>query len=126
MKEKKRAPIQQQSRHAPMLVLAGVAGIVLLGMLSYWAGRSDRSLSPARTETQNESGEPPFFSSAEAAVPLPKTLSPDLFSQPYVARAYRAAERFPSVLAQQPCYCWCDKFGHRSLLDCFTTKHGAG
>jgi len=30
------------------------------------------------------------------------------------------------VLAQQPCYCWCDKFGHASLLDCFATEHGAG
>jgi hypothetical protein len=126
MKKKKRAAIQQPSRHAPMLVVAAVAGIVLFGVLSYWAGRSDRRLSPARTESQDESEVPPFFSSAEAAVPLPKTLSPDLFSQPYVARAYWAAERIPSVLAQQPCYCWCDKSGHRSLLDCFTTKHGAG
>jgi hypothetical protein len=126
MRKKKRASIQQPSRHAPMLVLAVVAGIALVGLLSYWAGRSDRALSPARTETQDESEVPPFFSSAEAAVPLPKTLSPDLFSQPYVARAYRAAERIPSVLAQQPCYCHCHKFGHRSLLDCFTTKHGAG
>ncbi len=109
-----------------MLVVAAVAGIALLGALAYWAGRSDRPLSPSLTDRQDESEVPPFFSSAEAAVPLPKTLSPDLFSQTYVARAYRAAERIPGVLAQQPCYCWCDKFGHRSLLDCFTTKHGAG
>ena len=126
MKKQKRAAVQQQTRHAAMLVLAAVAGIALLGALSYWAGRSDRSLSPTRTETKDGSEVPPFFASAEAAVPLPKTLSPDLFPEPSVARAYRAAGRIPSVLAQQPCYCHCDKFGHRSLLDCFTTKHGAG
>lgn len=126
MKQKKRTSVQRQSRHAPMLVLAAVTGITLVAVLFYWAGRTDRSFSPARTESQGESEIPPYFSSAEAAVPLPKTLSPDQFSERYVALAYRAAARIPGVLAQQPCYCHCDKFGHRSLLDCFTTKHGAG
>lgn len=108
-----------------MLVVAIVAGVVLVGLLFYWAGRSDRQLS-SRTNTQRDLNIPPFFASAEAAEPLPKTLSPKLFPDPHVAAAHRAAERIPSVLAQQPCYCHCDKFGHRSLLDCFTTKHGAG
>jgi hypothetical protein len=45
---------------------------------------------------------------------------------PPVERAYQVAARIPEVLAEQPCYCWCDKFGHGSLLDCFATDHGAG
>jgi hypothetical protein len=69
---------------------------------------------------------PPFYASAEAARPLPKTLPASAFEIPVVARAYRVAERIPTVLAQQPCYCWCDKFGHGSLLDCYKTDHGAG
>ena len=69
---------------------------------------------------------PPFHPSAEAARPLPKILPAEQFSIPVVARAYRAAQRIPEVLAQQPCYCWCDKYGHGSLVDCFATEHGAG
>jgi hypothetical protein len=30
------------------------------------------------------------------------------------------------VLAQQPCYCYCDGYGHGSLLDCYASYHGAG
>ena len=125
MQKRKGQSTQNQSRYSPMLVVAIVAGVVLVGLLFDWAGRSDRQLS-SRTNTQSDLYIPPFFASAEAAEPLPKTLSPKLFPDPNVAAAYRAAERIPSVLAQQPCYCHCDKFGHRSLLDCFTTKHGAG
>lgn len=69
---------------------------------------------------------PPYHLSAEAAQPYPRTLSPTLFAIPAVARAYETARRIPGVLAQQPCYCWCDKFGHGSLLDCYATDHGAG
>ena len=109
-----------------MLIVAIVAGVLLVGLLFYWTGRRDRPEFSSGTKTQGDSDVPPFFASAEAAAPLPKTLSPKLFSDPYVVAAYRVAEVIPSVLAQQPCYCHCDKFGHRSLLDCFTTKHGAG
>ena len=69
---------------------------------------------------------PPYHPSAEAARPLPKTLPASLFPHPAVAKAYGVAERIPEVLAQQPCYCWCNKFGHGSLLDCYKTDHGAG
>ncbi len=125
MNKGKRQSTQTHSRYSPILIVAVVVGIVVVGLVFYWAGRSDRRVS-TRTETQTESDVPPFFASAEAAQPLPKTLSPKLFTDPYVVAAYRAAEVIPSVLAQQPCYCHCDKFGHRSLLDCYTTKHGAG
>jgi hypothetical protein len=69
---------------------------------------------------------PPYHLSAEAAKPYPRTLPPTLFAIPPVARAYEIAQRIPGVLAQQPCYCWCDKFGHGSLLDCYASDHGAG
>ena len=39
--------------------------------------------------------------------------------------AYRVAGQIPEVLAQLPCYCYCDRRGHRGLLDCFASKHGA-
>ena len=69
---------------------------------------------------------PRYYPTAEAAQPYPRTLSPTLFAIPPVARAYEIAQRIPGVLAQQPCYCWCEKSGHGSLLDCYASDHGAG
>lgn len=69
---------------------------------------------------------PHFHARLEDALPLPKILPASQFRIPVVARAYRIAAQIPEVLAQQPCYCWCDKIGHGSLVDCFATEHGAG
>ena len=67
---------------------------------------------------------PRYFMTAAAAKPLPETLDPAQFPNKDVAAAYTAAKASPEVLAQQPCFCHCDrKMGHRSLLDCFRTKH---
>jgi len=69
---------------------------------------------------------PHYFTTAEAAKPLPETLEPSKFTNQYVAAAFEVARRDPEILAQQPCFCHCDrKMGHRSLLDCFATKHAA-
>jgi hypothetical protein len=77
---------------------------------------------PAATEPV-----PAHFQSEGDALPLPKTLSAKLFADPKLARVYEIAERIPAVLAQQPCYCYCDRgHGHRSLLDCQRDNHSAG
>ncbi|MEP7270654.1 MAG: CYCXC family (seleno)protein [Acidobacteriota bacterium] len=58
---------------------------------------------------------------------LPVTLDPSTFTSPYIAHSYRVAKEIPEVLAQQPCYCYCDAgFGHKSLLDCHVDDHSAG
>jgi hypothetical protein len=84
---------------------------------------------PGATTPAAQPGEKPvphFHARLEDALPLPKILSASQFRIPIVAKAYRVAARIPEVLAQQPCYCWCDKIGHGSLVDCFATEHGAG
>ena len=69
---------------------------------------------------------PDHFATAEAAKPLTPTLDPKQFSVPYVVKAYQLAKEIPEVLAQQPCYCYCDTgFGHQSLLDCHKDNHSA-
>ncbi len=97
----------------------------------YWASRGTQ---PSRQTEAPESMKsaigratrvPPFYSSVEAAGMLPRPLPPD-FRDPNSARAYRIAGQIPVVLAQQPCYCWCDKYGHRSLHDCFVSDHAVG
>jgi hypothetical protein len=44
-----------------------------------------------------------------------------------VQNAYAVAAKIKKVLYQQPCYCHCDRSqGHKSLLDCFASRHGSG
>jgi hypothetical protein len=53
------------------------------------------------------------------------TLDPKLFVGP-VRQAYRIAEQNPMLLAQLDCYCGCYQTdGHKSLLDCYRSRHGA-
>ena len=56
---------------------------------------------------------------------LPKTLDPDRFRGKAKA-AYTIAKEIPEILAQIPCFCECEPFGHENLLDCFIDNHGAG
>jgi len=56
---------------------------------------------------------------------LPKTLDPELFKGK-AKRAYQVAIEIPAILAQMPCFCECEAFGHENLLDCFIDRHGAG
>jgi Protein of unknown function with PCYCGC motif len=80
--------------------------------------------SPAATEVAQLI--PHYHDDPAKAKPFPKTLDPAQFSQPAIKKAYETARRIPEVLAQQPCYCFCDTgFGHGSLLDCHKDKHSA-
>jgi hypothetical protein len=49
----------------------------------------------------------------------------ELFSHDYQARAYELAAKIPSVINQLPCYCYCERIGHKSLHTCFESNHGA-
>ncbi len=63
-------------------------------------------------------------SSADAAANS-LTLSPDLF-QGETHAAYLVAQQHPDLLAQLDCYCGCEQHeGHKNLLDCFRSNHGA-
>ncbi|MBS1788743.1 MAG: hypothetical protein JST85_13530 [Acidobacteria bacterium] len=69
---------------------------------------------------------PAFINNLAEAGPLPKALDPKQFSDPPVVKAYTYAGQNPEIFAQQPCYCYCDTGeGHKGLLDCFATMHGA-
>lgn len=69
---------------------------------------------------------PAFINNLAEARPLPVALDPRQFSDPAVVKAYTYAGQNPEIFAQQPCYCYCDTGeGHKGLLDCFATTHGA-
>ena len=44
---------------------------------------------------------------------------------PFQIHAYELAAKIPDVIYQQPCYCYCDRMGHKSLRTCFEGTHGA-
>ena len=61
---------------------------------------------------------------------LPDILGPEQLwgansQNAFQTHAYELARRIPAVIHQQPCYCYCDRMGHKSLRSCFEGTHGA-
>jgi hypothetical protein len=80
------------------------------------------------------SGNLPFMKGAETGKSfsvkggeIRPVLEPSQFTG-QIRAAYEAAKKYPQVLDQVYCYCYCDEppFNHVSLLSCFVTDHGAG
>lgn len=97
-------------------------GVVFLlmcvgGIYAVYHVSSSRSVRPDLNQV------PVYFKQAKDAMPFPQTLDPAQFQIANVREAYSVAKEIPDVLAQQPCYCYCQRMGHRSLLDCFTSLH---
>lgn len=65
---------------------------------------------------------PPYLEDPTSAGPLYATLAPA--TVPTNAQSeYAIAQAKPELLAQLPCFCYCDRFGHGSLHDCYVTDH---
>ena len=98
-----------------VVVILVFAGICYMGIHAKPPGQTTPTAGPV----------PIYFRSAKEARPLPETLGPEKFQRGDIRDAYRVAKEIPEVLAQQPCYCYCERKGHRGLLDCFRTEHAA-
>ena len=105
--------------HWPVTVF-GSALIALFSTLVYKA-----SYSAPPSHEPGSGVVPVYHDRAGDAMPFPARLEPASFKQTEVREAYQTAKEIPEVLAQQPCYCYCQRKGHRSLLDCFKTDHAA-
>jgi hypothetical protein len=67
---------------------------------------------------------PAYYTSPPDPALLPPTLSPEAFTG-NKKLAYQVAKEIPTILAQLPCYCHCDRgHGHKSLHSCFESEHG--
>ena len=125
-------PKQLRRKRPAWRMLAGISLAAVVAAGIYWAAREqqphqkDSAAAAAPVTSIPASAIPPYYESEEAAKPFPAILPATYFRNPFVARAYRVAQQISGMLAQQPCYCHCDKFGHRSLLDCYASDHGAG
>ena len=100
-------------------IVFGGAILLLLLLIPYAINRLASSTS-ARLDPNQV---PVYFKRIEDARPFPQTLDPAQFQVANFHEAYSVAKEIPDVLAQQPCYCYCQRMGHRSLLDCFRDLH---
>jgi hypothetical protein len=106
-----------------VVALTGIAlGLVLVPQQA--ASQSPQDATPP----QSSPDEPvPAYHAEAPKGEFPATMNPDLFADTVVQNAYAAAAQIKKALYQQPCYCHCDRSqGHKSLLDCFASKHGSG
>ena len=68
---------------------------------------------------------PAHFTEPPDIKSLPPTLDPADFKDK-VREAYQAAKDHPQLLAQLPCFCYCDTIGHKSLHSCYEDDHSTG
>lgn len=68
--------------------------------------------------------EPPKAGEVMPILPADQRVG-DLFKNPYQVRAYELAAKVPGVINQLPCYCYCERIGHKSLHTCYESDHGA-
>ena len=47
------------------------------------------------------------------------------FQHPVQVQAYQLAPKLSADLHQLPCYCYCDRIGHKSLRSCYESTHAA-
>src|SRR5215472_19113546 len=118
MTRKKKSTKSLLSVYWPIFLIGGI--IVLVSAAVYI---SFRATSPQPRKEMAEI--PPYFKRVDDAKPFPGTLAPDRFKHSQVRKAYEIAKAMPEVLAQQPCYCYCKRKGHHSLLDCFVSDHAS-
>jgi Protein of unknown function with PCYCGC motif len=89
------------------------------------------TMSAQWVSTQDSDGVPAYnrMPPAKGAKLPPILLKEELWGEngqsPFQTHAYELAAKIPSVIHQMPCYCHCDRMGHKSLRSCFEGTHGA-
>jgi hypothetical protein len=92
---------------------------VTMTMSAQWTAQDEEGGIPAYN-----AGPPPKGTKLPALLTKADLWGPDA-QYPYQTHAYELASKIPTVLHQQPCYCYCDRTGHNSLHSCFENTHGA-
>ena len=125
-KQAKASPSNKDKIALAILILTAVA--ISYGIHRWRSSASEPAVPAETAATPSLAGRPGALERDEnVATPLPQTLSPENFANNSVAaHAYQVAQQIPRVLVEQPCFCDCGQFGHRSLLDCYKTNHAAG
>ncbi len=102
-------------------LMLGFAVLLTLAVSAPWA---------ISQQSQEETRVPAFNAAPPAnSADLPPILGKEQLwgnneQYPFQSHAYELAAKIPRVIYQQPCYCYCDRMGHKSLHSCFESTHG--
>ena len=120
---------------SPLVAVVAAIAIVAVAVALYARiGRTDAASqrSPATAAAPPLAplpGPPPFakFGPHQQAnlPPLPFTGFPPARPVEVVSAVYRFAAQHPEVLGYVPCYCGCERSGHRGNDDCFVARREA-
>jgi hypothetical protein len=110
-------PLQSKYIHRALTLIFLLT--VTMSVSAQWTAQEDEGGIPAYN-----AGPPPKGAKLPALLTKADLWGPDA-QYPYQTHAYELASRIPTVLHQQPCYCYCDRTGHNSLHSCFENTHGA-
>jgi hypothetical protein len=123
-------PTEPRRSFSPLLVLA-LAAIVAIGVLAYARGGRET----ASSDFQNQAGSASAADAAQTGTaPVLKSHKqaslPPLPYQAYapprppdvVRAAYVFAAEHPEILSYVPCFCGCERGGHKGNEDCFVSR----
>jgi hypothetical protein len=125
-------PAEPRRPITPLLIVALVAIVIAVGGFMY--ARNGRNQSQATESSAQTATPPPVAEVPEIArKPHPQKTLPPLPVQAYapprppdvVRAAYVFAAEHPEVLSYVPCFCGCERAGHRGNEDCFVSGRDA-
>jgi hypothetical protein len=139
MAKNKKPEVSEPKKNPAFYVLGVVAAFAALSYFFFFYKPANQdsqntpSANTSQTAPQQASNQttapapnfrmPPYFENPDSE-PLAPTLDPAIV--PASAKAgYLIAQKKPKLLAQLPCFCYCDRFGHKSLHDCYSGTHAA-
>ena len=121
-------PSEPGRSFAPLLAVAIVALLAVVGLFAY--SRTGQPEPPAQSAQQSSAPPVPAVVDPPPAAalgphpqenlpPLPLQAYPPPRSMEVVRAAYRFAAEHPEILSYVPCFCGCERGGHRGNEDCF-------
>ena len=119
---------------SPLLILALVAVLAVGAWLVVRAAGNKSEQSQAGAQAQASPAAAPAAEVPEvnrkphpqaALPPLPFSPAPPARPAEVVRDVYKFAAEHPEVLSYMPCYCGCERSGHRGNEDCFVTARDA-
>jgi hypothetical protein len=124
-------PPHEGPRKFPALpVVALIAVAVAIGAFIYSRSGNQTDAAAQSAQQSQQAAPPPAAEVPEIArkaypqakmPPFPPNPSPPARPPEVVRAAYKFAAEHPEVLSYAPCYCGCERSGHRGNEDCFVT-----
>jgi len=128
-KQKKKLKVSEKKGKKPILWILVIFSLTVVAVLVlgnfFFRGQGDKkSESFQLTDNSGIKKGKSFYVKGGETRPV---LNPSLFAG-MARKAYATAQEYPKLFDQFYCYCGCDNppLKHKSLLSCFTDRHGAG